>query len=51
MRLLALTLDGRRALVLPVLALTACGVGISADGSEPSGELVAAIEAALPDPG
>ena len=36
MRLRDLMLDGRRALLLPVLALTACGDGISADGSEPS---------------
>ena len=47
MRLLALMLDGRGALVLPVLALTACGAGISADGSEPSGEALRASATAV----
>ena len=47
MRLLDLMLDRRRALVLPVLALTACGAGVSADGSETSGEALRATATAV----
>ena len=47
MRLLGLLLNRRGALVLPVLALTACGAGISADGTEPSGEALRATATAV----
>lgn len=47
MRLVALTLDGRPALLLPLLALTACGAGISPEGSEPSGDALRATGTAV----